>query len=716
MSAVAPDDAAVPQAGPLRMISPTDGRVYLVDSAKGNDYTRQGWQSYRGPNVESDSILAKLSDWREKGRAAVLGAANNLPLVNTAIDRFASPDTAQAYASQVATSKAEHPGSYYTGAVAGGIGGIAALGGVGGIALKASGVGAALGEAAGAVGLGARATKLLGGAASGAALGGASDVASQIDEAALNHAASPEGQEKLVVSYSRALKAAALGAAVPAVSGGVVAGIGKLGRTLEEKGEQGLINSLVDKEGQANLQAQGKGHVVDSLLKPIGLEGRSGGKVTETLYNRIHSATTDINHVQAKFGGKRLSTEGTKEILEAAEKHLAGSAEDSSLNPLRDAIEKGSGPTIPELRDVYQKIYSAVNFKDVSGNPRYAEFMAGGRAVSEGTRKLIEEHGTPKLLQDWNKALNEFSDWHALLQNLSGKSARAVGEVAQKAKDSGVTGAVLGTFGVKGGGPIGGAVTSAAWNLLHYGDTRFLSFMTNRVGAKLAKADKAVAGAITAGLYGVPTADKALHETSYDDLASRVAQAQHMPLKAFGAFRTHLQDDGVPDHIADGLALRGHQVLQQGAQWMPKRQTSPDFASNAQPDPVARRKWLGQMRSAMDPSYALQFPTVSNMDAAKQFHPETIARAQGIIHDHVARNPDMPSTARMWASRVMGRPLGGLNSPTFYQSLTQQRAAATQAAQGGQGPQGPKPSRQRSNGPSPMAQSEQTRLGELAGP
>ncbi len=750
-----------PPTGKVRLLGPNNV-VYAVDASAANQYEQHGYTRYEGPTIDEGSIEAKFAGWRKAVgaplQAAGLGAINQVPLLDYGLDKLA-PDTAKRLADATAQAREEHGTAYAAGSIGGALGTFA----LGGAALK--GAGAALNIGAKLPGLAAAAesSPVLAAAAEGALGNAAFNAADQVDSQALEHAASPEGQEKLAFSFGDLAAAAGLGAVLPSAVGGLAQGTERAARGVQRWARGRLLSDFVPEVEQQALRDVGKGHVLD-LAQELTERGQGSDQVVREIGNKIHVANTKMDEllfhtrdhamtldeakaahaaILAHTGRTNLTLDDIKPLTEAITSHEAASVAEQRLEAVRARVKamRDGGlmdsktmaatlkqplaeaeaakkalkdlPRDKELQEMSRALYDRVRFRKPLGSEHYEDYLPAGRALSEA-RDALYLRVRPEGAEAFRQIKGELSDHLALAESVNKKHIPSVMEALSKAEGSAAVSGTMAALSLRGGSVLGNAALGGATAMMYYGNIRSVATAARFVASHINLADKRLAQFIKAGLYGTATSRVSMHPYEFQTQAARVQAAQRDPVTSFANIHDGLIQSGLPEHLADRVAPRLHAVVQASAQSLPKRQTSPDLASAAQPDLHQQRAWLSEHRSRMDPTYALAHPTAQNMLAAKQHHPETIARAQEAVMDALHKNPYLPIASRMWAARVLGRPAGGLTSPTFYQSLSQMRAKADAEAQQQQGQVSS--TRQRGNGPSSVAQSEQTRLGELSTP
>lgn len=757
-----PVTEAAPQApsgAKVRLLGPNNV-VYAVDAESASAYEQHGYTRYSGPTLDEGSIAAKFASWRDKVAgplgAAGIGAINQIPFLGLGLSKVA-PGAAKSLGEATADARKEHGSAYAAGSVGGALGSFA----VGGAAVKGTATALKLGSKLPALAALAESSPVVTAAVTGAASNAAFNVADQFDSQALEHAVTPEGQEKLAFSYGRLAAAAGIGAVLPAAVGGLVKGTGQAARGVHRWARSHLLGDFIDEADQAALRQVGKGHVLD-LAQSLTERGQGSEEYTRELSRRIKSADTRLAEIRTTTRDHAMTLEEAKTARDAVLQHLGETnLPRDDIRPLTDAIDSHDALSLAEtelaavrarvklardggvmnakemetaLKDPLSKVAEArKNLKELPrdqqlqemaksiykrldpANPleteHYMRYLQSGRELA-AARDALHLRVSPQTAGEFRSVRNELSDHLALAEATTKRHIPAVMEGLRKAEASAAVAGSMAALGLRGGSILGSAGSGAAMAMMYYGGTRSIAASANFVARHLSAADGRLATAIKLGLYGTSAPRVAFHPYDFQNQAARVKAAQRDPVTSMAKMHESLIDDGMPEHIADKVAPRLHSAVQASAQALPKRQTSPDLASAAQPDLHQQRAWMSETRSRLDPTYALAYPTTQNMKAAKQHHPENIARAQEAVMEALHENPYLPLASRMWAARVLGRSAGGLTSPTFYQSLSQMRAKADAEAQQGQGA----PSSQRGNAPSAVAQSEQTRLGELSTP
>lgn len=226
------------------LLSPIDSKFYSVPTSRVNEYLKAGYATPIGRDISRQRILNGYNTWQKNLEAIGAAAVSDIPFANTAITSVLNTDTAKAYAQETANLQEASPvltGVTKVGAPVAAITAAALTGGASAVAEGAAAAGeAAAGEgAAGAAGAategaGATAAKTLGQRAAAyapevaksAAINAGIGTAGRMDEAAIQHALDPEGQEKFQFELGPVLFDAALG-------GAAHIGLGAVGKTFK---------------------------------------------------------------------------------------------------------------------------------------------------------------------------------------------------------------------------------------------------------------------------------------------------------------------------------------------------------------------------------------------------------------------------------------------------------------------------------------------------
>ena len=717
----------------VKMISPDDYRVYGVPASQRDAYVKAGYVEPT-QHIDSKQIEEHFSGAWGAGKSFMFSTLAGVPFAKTVIAGVSDEQNAKWFQENFDAAAREHPVLDFAGHALGTVATVAA----GGAAIRALDAGLGLGVAAsealggaGAAGAGTAANaaraagtaykvgaqQLAGGqglvdaAISGAITNTALGQIARIDDAALNHAADPAGKEKIVFDLNSTLLDAALGAALPVTLGGAGKALGYMGDKLGPRGQQMMRDAITKAHAADSVGRQGRTAELNVKLDEILASGRKNP--WEFVKSKLSIAENDLENVKAALKYPNLNRADTDGLKSALRKTLGNN--DKLYRKIADNLKKEVW-TIDDMKEINKTIYDQIVFNEptlrAAENARY---MKAAEVIKNGTAKLIADlDPSPNgaMSQRWATAMKDFSEWSLAAAAVNKRvEIRSIKEVltniASGSATAGLAGGMFGAFGGTAAAAAGGAGYAGFKNItsLHYGQAlKGLSSFFKATDTKLARA-------VEAGLYGLPAQMHNVYsEHRYEDLASKVSAAKANPEKSFQNLRTHLDTLKLPEDEANEIALTQHAQLQFLGSKLPGRMTGPDVASQGQPDPVQQRRFIGQVRTMQDPTYGLLYPTKTNMEVLQRFYPNLLFNAQQAIHSQLQRNPNMPAASKMWSSRVLGRPLNNLSSPTFSSMLQQARQAAAQQDQQGAA-QRPGASRSSSSG----GNSPQTRLDELQG-
>ena len=365
-----------------QLLSPYDQRVYTIPRAEHERYKQSGWVEPAADTDEAE-LHKSVSNWHEQSTAEsmVYSASEGwlgLPsLIEKGSHAVGHDDWAKNYADNVIMAHQQHPTAAGISQFAGNIASVTAytaaatmaapavLGAAGiGAAGAAAGVGAA--EAAGIAAEGLGAAEAAGAAASvgeGLSLGqkvlqaaptygklGARFAAEGVgigivdryDQAAIEHAASPEGQEKIVWGFAEMARDAAIGGVGGLAFVGAVKGIAALGRKLGDVSTSKLVDALLDKKSVEQVAMQGREGELRRMAKEIVPKGVERGRIH--VDNIIDLAEKDMNQLKYQIEGKGnyLDNGQVQKLKTLVEEQLGGTVEGSRVLKM---IEDASGET-----------------------------------------------------------------------------------------------------------------------------------------------------------------------------------------------------------------------------------------------------------------------------------------------------------------------------------------------------------------------------------
>lgn len=529
------------------------------------------------------------------------------------------------------------------------------------------------------------------GIAENAAIGGVFKAGEGSDDAAMAHALDPNGQEHLGYSWKNALDnfidgattGAEWGAAFETLGPALRGAAGKLAPLAQKQLERGLFDTE-----KLNEAMQG---VADT---PIMKTVRDMKLVEQTPKKRAFDVDAALKAVEGKMNlykdalGKDYRV--APELQAQLGQTLNGILGDTPLGQKIAASILEKPANFQEMQQYRRQLYDAIDYTKMELPENQAYLKAADALKQSMLDHAAEYEGVAKgqsgLVNEWN-ALDE--QYHtlsviktALKKDTPGSNAPWVGTAFGVAAASKVA---LNMIGL----PAVGTTIATGVGLVKSVQA-FKKFVTDsKLGAvnqSLAKGFDAsaslLAKSVDAGLYGGYVAYKK------DDLAQNYPQAAAkvnawMQDRQGGVanLRQALDNAQVPGSIATGLANQAAAKHDYLAQTMPRPpRVAPDIVTHSQPDLAAQQKWLGKYRSVQDPKYAIAHPTASNLEVLQKFYPSLYADTQAAVLEQVQNNPNLPIDSKLWASRILGRPITPAATHMFYTVLTAARAQSDQAA------------------------------------
>jgi len=712
------EQAPAPQPQPdndpySEVISPSDLRVYKVRASQKDRYIQAGYVSrHDDQEIRLPEIKKHFDGWMGVPEAAMVGTVGGVPFVNSAISKLSTAENAKLWAETVKAAEDEHPFAYLGGNMVGT--GLAMAGATAAAtaALPALGLGAAGAAAAGAAGTlgtiarGAKAANAVGKAAGawtaaetlgGIALkGAASNMAlgavQRIDNAAIDHAFDPAGQEKFAFDLHDVMLDAALGGALPVgfkVGSNLL--LKKLGGVIESTGLKSgkeAISKMYEVEGG---KKQGLGDVDDAILKSLFEAGPKNAK--QRARDMMRVTGDKMEQIKKELGRTRLETADRDALLTDVHK-LVGNT--PAWDRARAVIQDGDFD-MAHLMKIRQQFYKQVVWTQYDQNPMYKAADLAGQRTTSALHQMLEKNdittgGTRAQIQA--RLDKEYMGWGRMYKIVKNAQPDEIPQVLQSVAAKGVLGAAAGAamsaVGLGSAVPglgfgLGAAALEAARSLKGY----HLAKAGYYIGQYMRHADTYVAKAVEAGLYGAPAQLHNIHsKKDYQEVAAKVAVASSDPVGSMTNMRTAFAEAGVPDVIAEDIVARNHAKLLYLATHLPKRSDASDIVTRSHGDPVQQNRFMGQVKTAQDPTYGILYPTRTNMEINKRFHPQTLYAAQQAVLAHVRKNPNLPSRTLAWASRITERPLGNLQSPRFSQMLHEARTKVAQEGQAQAKPSG----------------------------
>lgn len=735
--------------GKYQLISPYDNRVYNLDDEKhAQTLLNMGYKNATEKDVQHEDLLQSFEGWQGKVLAFGGSMLESIPGATALGSAIAGPDATQQAVQQVGLAQQANPELATAGSalgIGGTVAGMAALPFVG-----------AAGEAGGIV--------------AQAAAAGAENVALgqgyRFDNAALQHALEPAGQEKLMGSLGDYAIDFAIGAGPTLALSALGKAFKAYGQTADIVADGQFQKQLVDEQGLQAAIKQGRQSDLWQAAESVGVMGKTAQEARPLIDAQLQDLGQQMNAVKSSVGDFGLNPIARKQAAGELEGILKGTPLEAKVSewygiPKVDAAEAETGVmpgraivggvppseaetgvmagrrstgaaldesvitdpeamrtallhpepselagkklTLGELQAVRREIYDSIDWKNFDNTPENLAYKAAGAKVGDHIRTVLSQADVSPgstMAQEWAAVDRQYSNLMLLKQNLRSTNAASrdwMGNVLGYALAGGAAGMPL------VGGGIAALKTASkfaeAFNAGRFG------LVSKGVGKLFTATSEGLANVVEAGLYGIPYAAKAIdhHDDDYQKKAAAIAAITQDPQKAYTQLHTAMTTEGIPSEVADQLTDRLFAIHTWLGQQLPGRVGASDLVTRQQPDPSAQLRWVDKARTAVDPSYGLANPTVNNLMVLKQFYPETLATTQQVVLQQIRDNPDLPSEARTWASRVLGRPVTSLATNAFSNLLAGARQQEQQNGTSG------KPS----NGVQSQGNSGMTRLEQL---
>lgn len=499
----------------------------------------------------------------------------------------------------------------------------------------------------------------------------------RIDNAAIEHAMDPSGQEKLTFSANDILLDAALGAAIPLGARGLGKVFGKTGKSIEGNAIGMFRKAMTESTSVDGIARQGR--LGDLWRKIDPLIGLSNAEIYHKVSTDRDLAAQAMEFIKHRHENLFLSNAQKAQILEDIAPIF-----DMERNPISNEVKKAFMKKSFSLHDLQnlgkrlrnpKKIVWNGSFEPDSLNARSRDAYNRIAAVGAELLETRGVNGAEDAVQ-W-KALNrEFSDNSLVIDALKNKNDNGLADFGSRVFSAAVGGAGMATLGVAGGTIAGAAARTASWSVVHHVKGEHIAPLAYKLGKGFQAVDKKIGNAIEAGLYGVPSqVHKFTNPLRFDDTAATVALAAANPAKAIEKLQTVMANQGIPQEIAIPIVQKQVAGLAHLHKSRPVRNDIGDMATQSQGDPVQNLRWLDQVRTFKDPTYGLSHPTADNLKILKQFYPEILFNAQQAAHLALQKDPNLPLESRIYASKLLDRPISNLTSPTFAQALAHAKQA-----------------------------------------
>lgn len=645
-----------------------DGNVVTANNAKESErYSLMGFRTAQVGDIRREEIRKVYDNWYGAAATFGNGVLDAIPFAQTAItsgvNALQGDEAAREYAEQHDTMKQVNPISSVAGNLAGS--------------------GALLGMMPGLPGV--TTTTTLGAVAEGAAVNVALGAANAVDRAALAHAIQPGGEEKVFAHLAGDLLFDGL---VGAGFAGLGSAFKAAGNWTENFANKQFRQSLVDAKTYAQYVQQGRATEFGATLDRYAVWGDAPAAVQAKIAPEIENLGQAFNVMKERMSGIRMPPAQAGQIADEMGNILAESHPEVAKELTQDILATGNAPNLGELHAMRQKLDSKINF----GTQTDAEFamqqplFRARETMSQRIQQYLRQAdpvGNGAAAEQWAQLDKDYSNLMLLSGGLR-KASTATGEklpwtVTLLAHTIGFSGAGKLFMAYKGAKKMGAMLDAGVFAQ----PAKVLAGVFDGTAEKLTQATEAGLMGAAAETTAILHAD-AHTEKDYDLLAAQINHAQGDTIKTGGNLMKLATQANLPDELATMVTMKTLQANDYLSQQLPRNpmpQFNAGMPSQFRPSREMRQKWVGIYNSIKDPTYALLNPTVDNMRAMQQFYPQLLENAQDAIVGQFRDNPRMPLQAQMWASQVMGYPVGSLTQPMFYMMLGAARQAEQAQAQ-----------------------------------
>ncbi len=666
----------------VTFLSP-DGRQ-TVDSRGFEDdgkLRQMGYTAVDKQKVYTGAVEKAYSGWKYDAEAIGLGAMQGVPGLTGATLNLLPQDTAQKLATEIQNSATAHPWLTSGTALATGAGLIAASGGLG---------------VAGSVGT----TALL----QTAAIDGTANVllgaGSRFDSRAINHALSPQGEEKInAESGHEWVLDAAIGAGIPIVGGLVAKGFKSLSKVAGEIRDTQLQKSILDRAESSQVMYQGRQHELWQTVEGNQWHNLPREQVASEIKGKLDFAASTMEAVK-KAATVPLSANESGALANT----LSGLLDKSGLED--QAIKLGiEGATVGKLHDLRRDIDAKIDYKAFAKDPVGSGManLVDARETASGAINFALQAQDPLMADSWVNTNKQYSNLKILGDVFKTGKAAPVTSGGTFWKDA----AMFVSVGrLAGWGAVTKMVTGAraASKIADKFSTGAFAESASTFANLFDNASGRLGRVFEKNFYGTPVADSTLQNVSevnkrtqdFNLITAAISHSVRNQQMAAGKIQQAYTKAGASDEIAarfTAQAMAKNTFLASKIPQLPGSSLQYVVPSPGEPSSQQQQTFNRYFDAVHDPASVLANPTKEGVEVMNRFYPDILASTQAHLVSEMRSGKPMTLDQQQYASTLLQAPVSALTDPATYsimqtarqfvqQQIQQQQAQMQQAKKG----------------------------------
>lgn len=655
---------------PITFISP-DGRQ-LVDSRGETDDSRlraMGYHAVDRQDVTRKIIEKNYNTWKDDAEAIGIGAMQGLPGLTGTIEKLLPESAAQKLAAQINAESIAHPILTTAAQLGTGAALISATGGLGAAAL----------ETTGAVGTAAFLQTAAFNAAGSVAMG----AGTRFDARAVRHALSPAGEEKINAETGHEwLIDAAIGAAIPVVSGVAAKAFRGLAKVAEETRNSQIQKSILDQVKMSEAQYAGRQSEIWQMVEGNNWHNMPHDKVSLAVKNQLSVTAKQMEAIE-KTATQSLRVKQGIEYADLMGNYLAD-------NPklAKKIVDKSLAGelSVKALGEFRQKLRESINWIEFAKNPAGQQNLVDAHELTSRTINGLLQQNDPLLADSWMNANKQYSDL-ALLQGVF-KQGKVAGPVSNSMwKDIAM---------ITGIGRVLGWAKAAMWAVQGKNITRTFEKFANGGFAETAqnltqvfdRTSQRFSNAILENFHGLAMAPQVVRdvetakpEKNYDVVAAAITTAAKNTELASANIMHAYTKAGMPDELA---ARFTQQALAKNS-FLASKLPQPSGASlgyimpsDAQPSPQQQQNFFRYYDAIHDPVSVLKNPTSEGLETMQNFYPDLLQSTQNHVFEYARSGAPLTLQQQKYAAAILGTPVSSLTDPSTYRNMQTARQMVSQ--------------------------------------